>query len=234
MSSTLKMTSHYKQKRADLKNNHRPRWKELQHHHLIRFPTPHRNHTSTRPHKIRIPIFGFSKGGSNICKLILEIEPDFDTVLIGDSNLRLMRHCKIPSNWQVFGISGLKMEHMAGLFSKIVGPKPKTIILALGVNNRESFFPTITAPLIDGMVRALNKSFPLSRKVVVGISARDLSTRTMNNIQSINDKLESILGKNYIKPLRTADIIILKDQFKIHHDQVTVDRVLNSITSSLN
>ena len=173
-------------------------------------------------------------GANNIAILTLDLDPTFNTVLIGDSNLRLLGHCKLPTNWQVFGIGGLRIDHTTNLFKLALGPRPHTIILALGINNKEAFFKTNTSTHIDTMIQNLHKYFPSSRKVAVGISARDLPPRTMSNIEMINNKLESIFGVNYVKPLPTTDITLLEDKYKIHHDQVTVGRILNSIISILN
>ena len=173
-------------------------------------------------------------GPSNMSTLNLEFDTDFDTVLIGDSNLRGFRYCKLPSNWQVFGIAGLRLEHTANLFKRAKGQKPLNIILAIGINNREPNFQAYTATHIETMTQNLQKYFPSSRKILVGISARDLPRKIMDNIEMINNKLESIFGTNYVKPLPTSDITILQDRYRIHHNQVTTDRVLRSIISSLN
>ena len=173
-------------------------------------------------------------GPNNIALLTLDLDPDFKTVLIGDSNLRLLGHCKLPTDWQVFGIGGLRIDHTTNLFKRAEGPRPRTIILALGINNKELFFKTYTSIHIDTMIQNLHRYFPSSRKVAVGISARDLPPKIMSNIEMINNKLESIFGVNYVKPLPTRDITLLPDKYRIHHDQVTVGRVLNSIISILN
>jgi hypothetical protein len=174
----------------------------------------------------------FQAGDSHRHTWRLHLDNNTKTLIIGDSN---MKHAQtIPDGWKICAFSGMNMSHLPNVLKNTTGSAPTRIVLTIGINDRDNEFETQTAPLMDTAISKLKEKFPNAEHYAVGISSKELPTRMKENIANINNKLSIDFGKNFIKPLNSMDIGIAPDRFKIHHNQVTVDKILNSIIARLN
>jgi hypothetical protein len=196
---------------------------------------PPRNVRSSTPTTNIIPQFKMFESLGDKNNWNIKIRTDCTTLIIGDSNIRYFRD--LPANWQAIGFPGLRFnERLAKLFEKPEGPQPLNIVVAVGINNRAENFRQVITRSIDEVTKSVQKNLPLSTLWTVGVSARQLNGLSMENISLINNRLKKIAGKHFIEPLPTKEIGLRKDNTpqQIHHDQVTADKVLLSIITSLN
>ena len=164
----------------------------------------------------------------------IQINSTCQTLVIGDSNLKLARH--LPSDWQVISFPGLKFEEKLYLLLGLsTGNLPPNIIIAVGMNNRDDPFEKCTKPTMDHILTKLLKNLQPSptRIFAVGVSAPHMEPFVDRNIRRINEHLAHTFADRFIQPLK-SDEIKMTGGTGIHYNQVTVDKIINSIYIHLN
>jgi len=164
-------------------------------------------------------------------------EDTYDTIVIGDSNLKQV--CNAPTSWKVFCFPGLTFHDLPLIMEKSVRRKLKNLVLVLGINHRDDVVDN-TYESIDKSWVSIGKTYPTTTIYATGISTKrnnklsvTLGTLQMETVTYINDYLNNKAGNNYyIKPLPALQVSLAKDN--LHHEQVTVDNVIKSIADRLN
>jgi len=157
------------------------------------------------------------------------VDEKTSVLIIGDSNIKLAR--SLPVGWEAHVFSGAKLDHAAAIIDKL---KPsnnlRSIVVAVGINNRTWQF--------DGIKHDLYKvSNSLARKNVagyfVGVSLPpELPREETNRMKSLNSTAKERFRHRYIEAVKEVSVSPT-DEFRIHYDQVTVDRIIESIKSHL-
>jgi hypothetical protein len=164
----------------------------------------------------------------------LKIHKQPTTLILGDSNMRLARN--IPDDWEIHAYPGAYLKHAANLLQPNKQPNKlpdsiKNIVVAVGVNNRSWVYARSTKP---DLTRVGTRAKALGGRVhFLGISTSGLSSDEDANIKQLNTDARSSFGRNFIHPLPTEQVIIAPSD-PIHHDQSTVDRIIDSIKCHLN
>jgi hypothetical protein len=160
----------------------------------------------------------------------LNIHKQPTTLILGDSNMKLARN--IPDDWEIHAYPGAYLSHAAILLqTKDLPESIKNIVVAVGVNNRSWKYTVSTKP---DLTRVGTRAKALGGRVhFLGISTSGLPSFQDTNIKQLNTDARSSFGRNYIHPLPTEQVIIAPSD-PIHHDQSTVDRIIDSIKCHLN
>jgi len=77
----------------------------------------------------------------------LTLHKNCDTLVIGDSNLKLVR--QVPKLWSVSSFSGMHFKNLADVIDTYKGDSPKNIVFTVGINHRENDFESVTSPQMD-------------------------------------------------------------------------------------
>jgi len=154
------------------------------------------------------------------------ITPDAETIIIGDSNMRLA--VDIKSGFELHVYPGCKLNHVEQLLrTSVLNSSVKNILVAVGINNRGTQSQHVTSQLrnIVDICRLMNKPCHF-----LGVSSSGLSNKDLQNIRSMNQSAHGILADRYIEPLESTDVKINPaDRYRIHHEVVTVNKILNQI-----
>ncbi len=65
------------------------------------------------------------------------VKDDDTTLVIGDSNISRIPLENIPPSWNTYSFSGAHIHDFTRIVKKYNGPKPKKIIVCIGINNRD-------------------------------------------------------------------------------------------------
>lgn len=158
----------------------------------------------------------------------ITLRRDTSTLLLGDSNLKLLRD--LPPDWEAHVFPGCDLNNAALLISKLHTNKElRHIITLVGINNR-------SGPLnnIKNDVSKLFNAFSKIKGVqghFLGVGIPDsIQGGERLNLENLNKLGAAKFSIHYIEPLKSKDIsIFMGDKFRIHYDQITVDRTLNLI-----
>ena len=105
----------------------------------------------------------------------------------------------------------------------------KNMVLAVGINNKGGKFETSTEPDWNKMVAETNKMKP---------TVHFLGVSTLNppeSIRMINENGQKSFRDKFIPALPENQVTISPlDPFNVHHNKVTVEKIINSIKVHLN
>lgn len=161
-------------------------------------------------------------------RLIIQNSPA--TVLLTDSNFRLAANIVIPDDWEVHVFPGCALIHTSKLLRSAEIPTcVKNIVLAVGINNRGWNYAKSVKP-------DWNKMLTQSRQMKAAVHFLGISTvNPCETIKTINDEARKQFGGKFIPALPEDQVTISpSDPYKIHHDKVTVGKIIDSIKIHLN
>ena len=163
------------------------------------------------------------------------IKPTTKVLIIGDSNLRLIRD--FPSDWEVHVYPGAYFRHAPEILKSVPARNNlEHLVIQIGINNRGWQW---TNNQVD-----LNKTFAQTKRLGVkthylGIAIPgNLSENHQDQLQRINDHARTKVGNRfYIKPLPTEQVRVISnknphghnDHDLIHYDQGTLDKITSNI-----
>jgi hypothetical protein len=156
----------------------------------------------------------------------LNIKGSPNTVLITDSNFRLASHdIPIPDDWEIHVYPGSYFAHTANILKTATIPDcVKDVILAVGINHKNWKFETSTKRDLNKMVAEANRMNPNVH--FLGVSTVDLP----ESIKAINESTRKTFGNHFIPALSKDQVTISPiDPFNIHHNKVTVEKIIKSI-----
>lgn len=152
------------------------------------------------------------------------------TVLLTDSNFRLAANIVIPDDWEVHVFPGCALIHTSKLLKTAEIPTcVKNIVLAVGINNRGWNYTKSVKP-------DWNKMLTQSRLMKATVHFLGISTTSpCETIKTINEEGRKQFGGKFIPALPEDQVTISPtDPYRIHHDKVTVGKIIDSIKIHLN
>lgn len=158
------------------------------------------------------------------------VDANTKTLVIGDSNLRLVETDDLPPNWQLTVLPGARLDDLPDILVKLPYAKLTNLIISVGINNRTD--PS-NSPKLELMERIANQ---LQRKAknafTMGVSyTPHLPPHEQDKLMFINRTLASLSGVRYICPLRSEDTVTLM-QKNIHYNKTTVSKIWSKIITA--
>jgi hypothetical protein len=150
-------------------------------------------------------------------------------IILGDSNMAKAR--RFPGV-ELYVMPGANLSHVCNVLTSLVVPpnQKARIFVQVGINHRDHTNENITHYLTNLLMEAKKARDRVESLVMVGIATnRKLSEAQLKAINHLNKTAKDMLGSNYIEPLSTHQVGLLSDRDNIHHDEATVDLVLQSI-----
>jgi hypothetical protein len=163
----------------------------------------------------------------------LELLPSTKTIVIGDSNLRLVEEKDVPDDWQVYCFPGARFHHVAQLLETAT-LRDKNVVVQVGINHRDEQVERYKDNAELVYERIVGKG---AHPVFVGISIPTTITGVPQlHLGELNYVMLSVYGKtNYVSSLPPGEAqVSMNDSFGIHYTAPTVARILNKIKSHLN
>ena len=164
----------------------------------------------------------------------LKTGPACKTVVIGDSNLKLGTTAD-PCT-EIHAFCGAKLTHAVNLLKDATLAKNvKTVVVAVGINNRNLNFAHTTSDNLKKLALAANQL--RGRNVEVYFAGVSIGSRgpedpvERQNIGLLNDEARRRFAQRYISPLPESEIGYHSsgNPEDIHHNGETVSKVINSI-----
>jgi hypothetical protein len=155
---------------------------------------------------------------------IISTKRNSKVVIIGDSNMRLAKTHE-ADHFEVLAFPGAHLSHVYTLLYEAYFRRSDTdVVIAVGINHRELDFKNKTLP-------ELSKVFDYARRLDQKVHFLGVSTaKEYPAIRELNKAAKARFGTRFIAPLPVDQVSIPPlDNFGIHHDAGTVDRILASI-----
>jgi len=171
---------------------------------------------------------------SNVCKdAAISYNPQYETLVIGDSNVKFFAKLITPPDWQVVCIPGLRFANFTSSLLPPSRSTPLNIIIVVGINNRNVDFKLSTSPTIMNTLALLQRFAPSAKLFATGIThSGTFPAGDIKNINDINTKLRSTFPL-FIEPIPSAEVTLDRPADPVHHDRVTASKILNSISNFL-
>lgn len=161
----------------------------------------------------------------------LRMMDNVTTLIVTDSNFRHAEGLQIPVNWEIQVFPGAKIGHVTKLLDDAtLRPSLRQIVVAVGINNRAWAWKSSAEYEIAKLNTAFNRRRGI-KHFFLGVSAKDLDQRTMNNIRDLNQGARDRFQGRFIKPLPTDQVTVTADS--IHYDVHTVAKLIESIKAHL-
>jgi hypothetical protein len=163
----------------------------------------------------------------------LQLLPSTKTIVIGDSNLRLVDEKDVPDDWQVYCFPGAKFHNVARLVNT-TALKGKNVVVQVGINHRDQQQEQFqdNAELVHERIVGMG-----AHPVFVGVSIPNSITGAQQlHLGELNYVMAALYGKkNYVPSLPPAETqVSMNDSFGIHYTAPTVARIFDKIRSHLN
>lgn len=149
-----------------------------------------------------------------------------EVLIVGDSNMRYARH--LPSQWEVHVFPGAYLSHVATIIENLNPPNSlKSIVVAAGINNR-------TWKAAKDVRHDVHKIHNVTERVGVAIHFLGISmppqlpSGELQQLRDLNKAAKDRFKQRYIEPVSKVSVSPT-DLFRIHYDQVTVDRIIENI-----
>jgi hypothetical protein len=160
----------------------------------------------------------------------LDIKGSPNTVLVTDSNFRFAQDIPIPDLWEIHVYPGNKFAHTTNILKTATIPDcVDYLILAVGINHKGGKFETSTKPDWNKMVTEAKR---MKQTVLF------LGVSTVNPPEAIKAINESGMNsfEHYFIPALPEDQVTISpiDPYNVHHNQVTVEKIIQSIRIHLN
>ena len=152
-----------------------------------------------------------------------------DTIILADSNFRQTKNIAIPDNWEIHVYPGCAFLHASKILKTATIPSSvKNIVLAVGINHR--------GWTNKSTKRDWNALYAQTRSMKQSVHFLGISTdKIYESIKAINDDAKRTFGGKYIPALPEDQVTIpSSDPYKIHHNRVTVEKIIDSIKIHLN
>jgi len=150
-------------------------------------------------------------------------------LVMGDSNLK--KFTQIPRGWEVHCLPGAKLQHVNKALEDLLprrSDKLSIVYVQAGINHRDQ--PTAAyRQQIEKLTRTNSQTS--THIAFVGVpTPTTLSRQQRDNIEALNEMMSSALIDQYVEPIRSQQVEIIKDDFyQIHHTAYTAKTVLSSI-----
>ena len=150
-------------------------------------------------------------------------------VVMGDSNLK--KFTQIPRGWEVHCLPGAKLQHVNKTLEDMLSrrsDKLSTVYVQAGINHRDQPI----AAYRDQIERLARTNSQTSTHIAfAGIpTPPTLSRQQRDNIEALNEMMSGALIDQYVDPIPTQQVEIIKDDpYQIHHTAYTAKMVLSSI-----
>jgi len=152
------------------------------------------------------------------------------TVLVTDSNFRLAQEIPIPEDWEIHVFPGNNFSHTTNILKTATIPTSvENVVLAVGINNKGSNFETSINP---DMTKMATEAKSMRQTIhFLGVSTVNPS----ESIKKINEMAMKIFGEKFIPALPEDQVTISPiDPFNVHHNKITVEKIIKSIKNHLN
>ena len=157
-----------------------------------------------------------------------------DTLIIGDSNLARIETKDMPADTQIEAFPGANISHITSILKKYPNdkPKPKRIILSVGINNRDSDL-TKTKQDCKELFECAAKKFPKSEIAFceINFSGR-LKQKSRENLTAINKLAASTKEITNIPAIEKSHFKLTRDN--IHWKPETAKYMVNWWSQNLN
>lgn len=151
------------------------------------------------------------------------------TLIISDSNMRLVEPTTMPPGWQLAVLPGARLDHIPDILYKLPATKLTNLILAVGINNRTRIN---TTPDVMESISALLKKRSKSA-FTVGISFNRFRPQPeQDKIILLNRQLSTMKGVHHIPALGRDDTKTVADT-NIHHDKDTVSKIWYKVLAAV-
>ena len=157
-----------------------------------------------------------------------------DTLILGDSNLTRIEKCDMIPNTQIEAFPGAQIQHITTIVSKYPEnqPKPKRVILSVGINNRDCNFAR-TKQDCKEMFAKIKQKFPKCEIVFSELNfSGKLSIQAKRNLASLNKFVQSHEGVTNIPPIDKSHFRLTGDN--IHWTPKTAKHMINWWSQNLN
>lgn len=161
-------------------------------------------------------------------------------LIIGDSN---MKNARPPPDFEIHAFKGATLYHGRAILFDLLRsannfPNLQAIILAFGINNRDTNLDTSLYHLNQILFTSTGDYCAGVQKIQIffsGIAFADSLNATQKaNLEQINNEARKSFKGNFIPQLEPSLVKIApKDPYGIHYDKITLDRILNRMYSFL-
>lgn len=159
----------------------------------------------------------------------VKVRPETETLVISDSNLKLVEAADIPENWQLDVFGGAKFGHVAQIIKNLGNKAPKRIVTSVGINHRNHTYATINRESCRVREAAQNRT---SEFFAVGVATPGtLPPSEEEALQRTNERLLQTYTDKYIQP-PTGNRVRTGDD-GIHYTTETTKTVWNNILTAL-
>ena len=155
------------------------------------------------------------------------IDDNTTTLIIGDSNMRLIKD--IPADWEAHVFPGAYLSHASNIINRLPEfNNLRTIIVAVGINNRGWQLKEIKNDINKVYNSADKKNVALH---FVGVSIFEgLSDAEKHTLRELNKIAKDKFKQRYIAPLDSNEVSVsLTDERKVHYDTTTVNTLFSKI-----
>lgn len=152
------------------------------------------------------------------------------TLILSDSNMRMVEVSKIPAGWQLAVLPGARLEHLPPIMTQLPYNRLTNIIIAVGINNRQDANTSPSLATMEQIVELLHKK---SRNAyTLGVSFHNhFPPYEQDKMLQINRMLASLDGVHYINPVGRDETTTLSAT-NIHYNQSTVSTIWFKILSA--
>jgi len=162
----------------------------------------------------------------------VDLRDDTFHLIISDSNCRELKESDIPPGFQLVCLSGANFRNTLKLVQALPAGRLHNLILTMGINHKDELFSTRAKPAITVFFETCKGK---AREIAaVGVSINPhLSESHVYNLSEVNNLLQCITNKRYIKSLPSNLIDTHSDM--VHYTRNTqlqiLQRTIQHITS---
>lgn len=162
----------------------------------------------------------------------INIRGDPQTIIVTDDSLMELDEADMSQSWYTWQLDViLKAEicDLGRIITQIHTDPSKRIVMAGGLNHKNGQYNAST----DKFMADITKQIKDGRKIFcIGCSIDpNMKEHEIRNIESLNSKLETIFGTNYLHPVRDEDVALTEDKLKFN--KRTCSQILLEINEML-
>lgn len=161
----------------------------------------------------------------DVDKFTINFKTDCRVLVLGDSELKNLKG--LPIDFQVESFSGARFPWLTEVVRRNSLPSSVTdVVLAAGINDRESSFNERTLPELKECLDELRKTGRKLHFLAVNIP-KDFSSRLVNNLEDLNDYVRAAEDVGVIENLPYSSVRTLRDG--LHYDDMTLDLITDKV-----
>jgi hypothetical protein len=148
-------------------------------------------------------------------------------LVLGDSELKNLKG--LPRDFQVESFSGARLGHpwLTEVLRKNTLPgSVQEIVLAAGINDRDSDFTKQTLPGLKECLDELRKTGRKLHFLAVNIP-RHFHEESVNNLENLNDYMRAVPGMGFIENLPYSSVKTVSDL--LHYDEITLGLIADQV-----